>query len=129
MRVRARGAERTVGRTQQIGSLSGALSKEMQNSVLVQNSLISKHQKMLEAAKQETAGKEQVGAHPQRMQRCACAAAGQRSMHTGGRIGGQAAAQSQSGPQAAAAHTPANNKRGKAACCIATPATPRPGLL
>ena len=38
----------------------------MQNSVLVQNSLISKHQKMLEAAKQETAGKEQVGAHPQR---------------------------------------------------------------
>jgi hypothetical protein len=48
-------------------ALSGALSKEMQNSVLVQNSLISKHQKMLEAAKQETAGKEQVGAHPQRM--------------------------------------------------------------
>jgi hypothetical protein len=36
----------------------------MQNSVLVQNSLISKHQKMLEAAKQETAGKEQVGCAP-----------------------------------------------------------------
>ncbi len=65
--------------------LSGALSKEMQNSVLVQNSLISKHQKMLEAAKQETAGKEQVGAHPQRMQRSACMSSGWTALYAHGR--------------------------------------------
>ena len=92
---------------------SGALSKEMQNSVLVQNSLISKHQKMLEAAKQETAGKEQVTERT----RSACMRRGWTALYAHGRIGAQAAAQSQSRAGRRGAHAGAHHSRGAKRLC------------